>query len=95
MRIEDAAQTFSQTEEEYAGWVTYLTDRAQPHRTSLDEIMIESLGETIIKFLGLETGDKIQIFRDLLDSNRLMIVRHPRRKRNSESSRKQCEVLVE
>ena len=79
MRIEDAAQTFSQTEEERAGWVTYLTNQCQEVPTSTpDEIIIGSLGETIKKLLSLENGDEIQILTDRSDSNRLMIVRRPK-----------------
>lgn len=37
----------------------------------------KELGETIYKCLGLEAGDEIEILRDRLNHNRLMIVRHP------------------
>ena len=87
MRIEDAAQTFSRTEEERVGWVTYLTDQAQKYPTSsVDEEIIGSLEETISELLGLENGDEIQILRDRSDSNRLIILRQPRTA--SHSSRK-------
>jgi hypothetical protein len=42
--------------------------------------------EAIFKFLGLEVGDEIEVLRDRLDHNRLMIVRHP--KTNSDPARK-------
>jgi hypothetical protein len=59
MSIEDVAEEFSQTEEEYVGWVTYLTIQAcyQPARYWV--------------------ADEMEILRDRLDHNRL-IIRHPK-----------------
>jgi hypothetical protein len=37
---------------------------------------IRDLGETIAKMLGLTKGETVEIQRDRLDPNRLMIIRH-------------------
>lgn len=42
-----------------------------------DSYGIKDLGEAIAKLLGLRSGDDVEIQRNRLDPNRLMIVRHP------------------
>jgi hypothetical protein len=38
---------------------------------------IKALGETIAKALGLKPGDNLELRKDRLDPNRLLLVRHP------------------
>jgi antitoxin component of MazEF toxin-antitoxin module len=35
------------------------------------------LGETIAKALGLKPGDDLEVSKDRLDPNRLLVIRHP------------------
>ena len=36
---------------------------------------VRSLGESVVRALGLQPGDDVTISRDRLDSNRLLVVR--------------------
>jgi hypothetical protein len=42
-----------------------------------ESFSIKDLGETIAKMLGASVGDHIELMRDKLDKNRIMVVRHP------------------
>jgi len=38
---------------------------------------VKALGEVIAKALGLISGDDIEVQRDLLNPNRILVLRHP------------------
>lgn len=48
-----------------------------------DSFSIKDLGATIAKMLGLTKGETVEIQRDRLDPNRLMIIRHSGQERKS------------
>jgi hypothetical protein len=41
-----------------------------------ESFSIKTLGEVIAKALGLRSGDDVEIQRDRLDPNRVLIIRH-------------------
>jgi bifunctional DNA-binding transcriptional regulator/antitoxin component of YhaV-PrlF toxin-antitoxin module len=43
----------------------------------LNAFDVKMLGETIAKALGLKPGDDLELSKDRLDPNRLLVVRHP------------------
>ena len=45
---------------------------------------LENLGQAVGKLLGLQVGDTVEIKRDRLDPNRVMIIRIPKRETNDE-----------
>lgn len=46
----------------------------EPEQPSFD---IRRLGEVIAKALGILPGDNIELRRDKLDANRVLVIRHP------------------
>ncbi|MGA2785837.1 MAG: hypothetical protein ABSF09_14195 [Candidatus Bathyarchaeia archaeon] len=42
-----------------------------------DSFSIKDLGETIAKILGLSVGDNLEVQRDKLNPNRILVIRHP------------------
>jgi len=49
-----------------------------------DPFTLGDLGQAVGKLLGLQVGDTVEIKRDRLDPNRIMIIRIPKRETNGE-----------
>jgi hypothetical protein len=47
---------------------------------------IKDLSEVIAKALGLRPGDGVEIQRDRLEPNRVLVIRHPQEKSNVQGS---------
>jgi hypothetical protein len=51
--------------------------------TSGESFSFKDLGETIAKMLGLSVGDNLEVQRDKLNPNRILVIRHPNQEQNS------------
>ncbi len=65
-----------QSEEGHPGQRTSLTFSRRPSKLP-DSFTLRDLAATISKLLDLHEGNDIEIQRDKMDPNRLMIIRHP------------------
>lgn len=45
-----------------------------------ESFSFKDVGETIAKMLGLNVGDNLEIQRDKLNVNRILVIRHPQEK---------------
>jgi hypothetical protein len=45
--------------------------------TPTESFSLKDLGEVISKILGLSVGDSLEVQRDKLNSNRILVIRHP------------------